>query len=95
MTVLEAAYRATGSMRKAGKIGAFVTGWGVTRNRLGRSPSVDEYAADWKIDRRTAFREQELFRAAFPGLQTPDPILDALEAKRAIGRIDFERIQAA
>ena len=95
MTVLEAAYRATGSLRKAGKIGAFVTAWGITRSRLGRSPSVEEYAADWKVDRRTAFREQQLFRSAFPGLQTPDPIVDKLEEKRALGQIDFGSLQVA
>lgn len=98
MTVLEAAYRATGSFRKAGKIGVFVEAWGISRRRLGRTPTVEEYAADWGIDRATAFREQQLFRETFPKLKTPDPILDKLEEKQAakqLDQIDFGSVQAA
>lgn len=95
MSVIEAAYRATGSYRRAGKIGAFVSGWGITRRRLGRTPTIDEYAAEWGIDRATAFREQQLFRETFPKLKTPDPILDRLEAEQAVESVDFDGLRVA
>jgi hypothetical protein len=81
-TLLELAYAQTGSMLRAAQIVAFVIAWGQTRDRLGRSPSVEDYAADWKQPIRSAYREQARFRAAFPGLDSPDPVLDVMEGQR-------------
>jgi hypothetical protein len=45
--------------------------WAVAREALGDEPSVDQVAEYWKMNRRTAFREQSAFREAFPSLDTP------------------------
>jgi len=58
--------------------------WAVTREALGHDPSVEEVAEWWKESRRTAFREQVAFRAAFPKLDTPAPIYDRPELRRRL-----------
>jgi hypothetical protein len=40
------------------------------------SITLQEYADWWKVSQPTSFREQKLFREAFPGESTPDRLLD-------------------
>jgi hypothetical protein len=82
-TLLELAYLRQGSMLKAARVAAFVTGWGVVRRELGHEPSVDEYAEWWKEHRATAYRHLAEFRVVFPQFETPGPVLDHLEAAAA------------
>ena len=51
--------------------------WAVTRESIGSDPSVEEVAAWWKQNERTAYREQAAFRLAFPTLESPAPIIAA------------------
>jgi hypothetical protein len=46
--------------------------WGLARAELGREPeSVEELAATMQLSVRTAYRDQEAFREAFPTEATP------------------------
>jgi hypothetical protein len=45
--------------------------WAITRQSLGRDPTVEQVAERWSLSRRAALREQDAFRAAFPMLQSP------------------------
>lgn len=49
----------------------------VVRDDLGHSPTIEEYGDWWKQSRSTSYREQALFRQAFPSEETPDRLLDA------------------
>jgi len=50
----------------------FALSWGLATAELGREPAtVDEFAQVMKVSRRTAFRDQEHFREAFPSETTP------------------------
>lgn len=55
--------------------------WAVTRESLGSDPTVEEVAAWWKENERTAYREQAAFRRAFPTLDSPAPIVDVPEMR--------------
>lgn len=95
-SVLELAYARTGSMLKASRVVAFVIAWGTTRQELGRRPSVEEFADYWGESRPTAYRQQALFRQVFDRCETPDPVLDLMEAQKAAAgaRIDFGEVLA-
>ena len=82
-TLLELVYAQTGSLRKSAQVTAYISAWAVARRELGRDPSVEEYAEYWRESRRTAFRDQERFRQAFPNLDTPGPIVDVMETAGA------------
>jgi hypothetical protein len=58
--------------------------WVVVRESLGYDPSVDEVAEWWKESRRTAFREQDAFRTAFPKFATPAPMFESEENRQAV-----------
>jgi hypothetical protein len=96
-TVLELAYARTGSMLKAARVVAFITGWAVTTRELGREPTVDEYAEWWKENRATVYRHLALFREVFDRCETPAPVVAAMEAQRATAgsKIDFGQLVAA
>ena len=69
--------------------------WGVTRERLGTDPTVDQVAECWHSSRRTAFRDQTHFRKSFPDHDTPAVIFENPEARRRAREIaktmdDFE-----
>lgn len=65
---------------KAYKACLFVASWGHCSKTLGRPPvNVDEYAEWWGKSRAMAFREQRLFREAFPHLDDPTAIVEWLE----------------
>ena len=61
--------------------------WAATRDTLiGHDPSVDEDAEWWKESRRTAFREQAVFREAFPMLDSPAAIYDDPDIRASLAR---------
>jgi len=45
--------------------------WGYVQEALGYDPTVEEVAKWWRVPRRTAFRDQAIFREAYPKLETP------------------------
>lgn len=50
----------------------FALAWGLATAELGREPeSVEELAATMELSVRTAYRDQEAFRKAFPELDSP------------------------
>jgi hypothetical protein len=84
-TWLEVAIRNAG-LRKAITATNWAYCWAVTREALGHEPTVEEVADWWKMSRRTAFREQATFRAAFPDLESPAKIYETAEAREALAR---------
>jgi hypothetical protein len=86
--LLEVAYARTRSFRKAAVVGEFVVSWAMTRARLGREPSIDQFAADWKVSARTAYRQLAVFREVFPEPTTPGQVCDLI-AHGAGGRVDL------
>jgi len=61
--------------------------WAQTREAIGHDPSVEEVADWWRESLRTAYREQSIFRAAFPTLETPARIFDSPEARARLKAI--------
>ncbi len=61
--------------------------WAVTREALGHDPTADQIAEWWLESRRTTFRGQKAFRAAFPSLETPAPIYTQPELRRRMREI--------
>jgi hypothetical protein len=64
--------------RRAQRALAFMQGWGVVADELGREPTVEEYARRFQVPIATAFRDQATFREAFPEETTPDRLLGLL-----------------
>ena len=60
--------------------------WAVAREAIGHEPTVEEVCEWWNMSRRTAFREQAIFREAFPTLETPARIYESPEAREALAR---------
>jgi hypothetical protein len=61
--------------------------WAVVRAAQdGREPTVEEVAEWWGQPRRTAFRDQADFRAAFPNLDSPAAIYASPEAQEMAAR---------
>jgi hypothetical protein len=58
----------------------FVVAWAIVQESLGHPPTLEDYAEWWGETLRTAFREQERFRKAFPGETTPQRLVDQLAA---------------
>jgi hypothetical protein len=85
MTWLEVATRNAG-IRKAITATNWAYCWAVTREAIGHDPSVEEVADWWKMSRRTAFRDQAIFRTAFPTLETPAKIYESEEARDALAK---------
>lgn len=81
--------------RRGAKVMAFVIAWGRAREALGRSPYVEEYADYWKQPHRSAWREMEYFKQAFPEFDRPDPLLDAMADATAAGAIDTGALSLA
>jgi hypothetical protein len=59
----------------------FVVCWAITQEGLRHPPTLEEYAEWWGETLRTAFREQERFRKAFPGERTPQRLVDVYSAQ--------------
>jgi len=50
----------------------FALTWGLATAELGREPaSIEELAATMELSVRTAYRDQEAFRKAFPEIDSP------------------------
>lgn len=60
---------------------AFVVCWAIAQEALRHPPTLEEYAEWWGETLRTAFREQERFRNAFPGETNPQRLVDELGEK--------------
>lgn len=82
VTWLEVAVRNAG-MRKAMTAVSWAHTWAIAREALGHDPTVEEVADWWKMPRRSAFREQAIFREAFPTLETPAKIYESAESREA------------
>lgn len=74
-TLLEIAYAATGSKLKAARVAALVMTWAMTRNKLGRDPTVIEYAKEWGEARSTVYEQLDLMREVFPKATDPNDVL--------------------
>lgn len=94
MTLIELCVERVG-FRRGAKVMAFVIAWGRAKEALGHVPGVEEYADYWKVNHRTAWREIALFREAFPELERPDPLLDAMASAAAAGTIDTGALSLA
>jgi len=64
--------------RQAIRAVAFIVCWATAERALKRPPTLEEYADWWGESVRTVFRQQELFRKAFPGETTPQRLVDHL-----------------
>ncbi len=71
------------------KVVAFIVQWGIAREALGHSLTLEDYADWWHASRSTVFREQARFRDAFPGETTPQRLVDLL--KQEEGETWFKR----
>jgi hypothetical protein len=85
-TWLEVAIKNAG-FRTGIKAVSWMLSWVVVREVLGYDPSVDEVAEWWKQSRRTAFREQDAFRKAFPEFLTPAPMYESAEAQAKLAEL--------
>lgn len=52
--------------------------WEVYVADLGEPPSMTAFAKWWGTSRSQAYRDQQSFRRAFPGYDTPTELVDAL-----------------
>ena len=77
-TLLEVAMARVG-IRRGAKVLAFMIAWNLVRSELGREPDIEEYAEWWRTSIRTAYREQAMFRDAFPGETNPARLMDAAQ----------------
>ncbi len=86
-------FRALG-WRKGTKVAAFVAAWGIYSDSLSRNAerTLAGYAAYWNESRATSFREQELFRLAFPDHLTPESLWQGL--RRDVSRAEGDRDSA-
>jgi hypothetical protein len=74
--LLVVASRAVG-LRRAFRVLTYMAAWDRARRALDKRPiTLDDYRQWWRQNERTAYREQALFREAFPGETTPDRLLD-------------------
>lgn len=79
--LLTIAARAVG-LRRAVRVLTFMAAWDRARRATRKqSLTLQEYAEWWRETERTAYREQALFREAFPGELTPDHLLDLAEGQ--------------
>ncbi len=61
--------------------------WAVARESLRHDPTVEEVAAWWRENERTAYREQAAFRRAFPTLESPAPIFEVPEVRAKVAKL--------
>jgi hypothetical protein len=74
--------------------------WAITTESLGREPTMDEFAEWWHESRSSVYRDQAVFRKAFPTLRTPAPIFENERAQRYVRELvrrfkDFDALQDA
>ena len=68
---------------KTARVITFILAWGIAAEAVGHPLTLEEYADWWKESRSTSFREQALFREAFPGETTPQRLVDLLSENGA------------
>ena len=69
-------------LRKAYKILLFVISWGaVYESGDGPVGSIEDYARWWNMNERSAYREQQVFRQAFPNDANPNRLWEQLRAQ--------------
>jgi hypothetical protein len=69
-------------IRKAARALAFMTCWAVSEARLGRPPTIEEYADEWAVSLATAYRDLAVFREAQPYFDSPSGFI------AVVGRVD-------
>lgn len=83
-TLAEIGYLNTRSMRTTFRALTFAIRWAAACAELGREPdSVDEFCAVLGEARRTAFRDQQAFREAYPTEATPLRIIEATGLRKS------------
>lgn len=74
---------------KGGRVASVIAGWAIASENVGHELTLQEYREWWRMSERTAYREQAIFREAFPEFSTPqvlaDAIIEAYYAKLAEG----------
>jgi hypothetical protein len=69
-------------LRRAFRVLMFMAAWDHARKSMRRETiTLQEYAEWWRANERTAYREQALFREAFPDDKGPDRLLDLAEGQ--------------
>jgi len=64
-------------LRRGFRVLTFMASWDRARRALDKRPiTLEEYREWWRESERTAYRDQALFREAFPDELTPDHLLD-------------------
>lgn len=84
MTLLQACTRAHGQTKGA-VVAAWAIQWALTAQRLGRFPSTAEYADDWVISDRNAWRHRAAIKKAL-GPEYVDVLLSlarSLDARKS------------
>jgi hypothetical protein len=99
-TWAEVGYMNTRSMRTTFRALTFAIRWAACCAELGQEPeSVDEFCEVMREARRTAFRDQQAFRQAFPTETTPLRMIEVTGLKvrfeELYGRLqDLSRVEA-
>ncbi len=81
-TLQEFAAKRVGAFKSA-RVIAFILSWGIAAEAVGHPLTLEEFADWWKESRSTSFREQALFREAFPGETTPQRLVSLLSESGA------------
>jgi hypothetical protein len=73
--------RNVGAVR-AWRVALCIASWGFYSESLsdGEIPTMDGYVRYWRMSQATAYRERKLFRQAFPDLQSPEEIFQAVRS---------------
>ncbi len=74
-TLLEHARQRVGC-RNALRVMTYMVAWQIAREDIGHEPTAEQYGQWWKESPATAYREQALFRRAFPNESNPARLLD-------------------
>lgn len=69
-------------MRRAFRVLTFMAAWDRARKAMRKQTlTLHDYCEWWRETERTAYRDQALFREAFPGETSPDRLLDLAEGQ--------------
>lgn len=74
-----ASRRLGGDEVKTRELLAYLQGWSLVRDELGRAPSSTEYADHWEYDQASVRAEEALFAKTFPEEDSPERIIRLLE----------------
>lgn len=65
--------------RKTTKVMEFAAAWAVVTGQLGRPPkTIEEYSEWWGYSAATGYREQQVWREAWPEFSTPTDWFEAV-----------------